>query len=216
MSHRTSIFRAPPRLAAAALLACAAAAAAEPADPEWQKAEFVLNFAKFTQWPPGRLEAAGGRFRLCQLHGSEPLAQALGALQGRPVQGHPIEFRRLDSLGQASGCMLLFTSGKAPQLRGPDAVLTVGSGASFAQQGGMIGLTQDGERLRFEVNLGALQRAGIVLPSQVLSLASSVIEASALASAERQSWLLPAAAQPPSVSPIPPSEAAVHPRTRGR
>lgn len=203
-------------LTAAALLAAAGVAPAAEADSYEQKAEFTVNFAKFSYWPPGRFPPKGGKFTLCQLQGNNRLARALGALEGRTVQGYPIEFRRIENPAQASGCVLLYAAGRAPQLRASDAVLTVGNGASFAQQGGMIGLLQDGQRLRFEVNLAALQRSGIVMSSQVLSLASNLIDASVLSATEPQPGFLPAATQAPRLSPIPPVESAVQPLARGR
>ncbi|MEO9103276.1 MAG: YfiR family protein [Burkholderiales bacterium] len=51
-----------------------------------------------------------------------------------------------------------------------------GDEPGFAQHCGMIGFVRDGARLRFEVNLGALKRANLMLSSQVLSLATNVID----------------------------------------
>lgn len=206
------------RLIGAALLTAGGMAVA--ADPEFdrQKAEFTVNFAKFAYWPPGRFPPESGKFTLCQFRGSSQLARALAALEGRTVQGFPIEFRRLENLAQAPGCMLLFTTGRPPQLRPSDSVLTVGSGASFAQQGGMIGLLQDGARLRFEINLAAMQRSGIVMSSQVLSLASNVIDPSvSVPDAGQQPWFLPATTPAPDPgSSTPPAEPAFQPPARGR
>lgn len=182
-----------------------------------QKAEFILNFAKFSYWPRSRLLAEDGRFTLCQLGGSARLARALAALEAQTVRGHRITFRRIENAAQASDCMLLFTSGRPPPLHTSDAVLTVGNGIGFAQQGGMIGLLQDGAQLKFEVNLAALQRADILMSSQVLSLASNVIEASMLTASGRQSRFLPAStfAPDPVLEPLP-ALPAVQPTDRGR
>ncbi len=138
-------------------------------------AAFTLNFAKFTEWPADRL--AAGHFTLCQLGGSERLASALQALQERTVQGLRIEFRRIDSGLEASRCMVLFAANLVPPPLPPGAaVLTIGDEPGFAQHGGMIGFVRDGARLRFEVNLGALKRADLMLSSHVLSLATNVID----------------------------------------
>ena len=160
-------------LALAGALQQAGEAAAE-ADEAPLQAAFVLNFARFTEWPAARL--AEGRFTLCQLGGSERLAQALQALEGRTVQGLPIRFRRIDSALESARCLLLFTGSLVPPpLPEGAAVLTVGAEPGFAQHGGMIGLVRDGMRLRFEVNVDALRQAGLSLSSHVLALASSLI-----------------------------------------
>lgn len=164
-------------LALAGVLLHTSGAVAE-ADEAQLQAAFTLNFAKFTEWPAARL--ADGRFVLCQLGGNERLADALRALEGRTVQGLPIEFRRIDSGLEASRCLLLFAANLVPPpLADGAAVLTVGAEPGFAQHGGMIGLLRDGARLRFEVNVDALKRAGLVLSSHVLALSASVIGGSA-------------------------------------
>ncbi len=148
------------------------------ADPDETQvlAAFTLNFAKFTDWPAERM--AEGQFTLCQLGGGERLSSALQGLEGRTVQGLRIVFRHIDSGLEAGRCMLLFAANLVPPpLPAGAAVLTVGDEPGFAQHGGMIGFVRDGSRLRFEVNLGALQRADLMLSSHVLSLATNVIEA---------------------------------------
>ena len=57
---------------------------------------------------------------------------------------------------------------------GRQSTLTVGDVKGFAQRGGMINLTKEGRRLRFEVNRRAAERTGIHLSSQLLKLADLV------------------------------------------
>ena len=54
-------------------------------------------------------------------------------------------------------------------------MLTLGDIPEFAQSGGMIGLKIEDSRVRFDVNLGAAQRAGLTLNSQMLKLAGQVV-----------------------------------------
>jgi hypothetical protein len=54
-------------------------------------------------------------------------------------------------------------------------VLTVGDVSEFAQAGGMIGMRIEDNRVRFDVNLAAAQRAGLTLNSQMLKLAGQVL-----------------------------------------
>ena len=53
-------------------------------------------------------------------------------------------------------------------------VLTVGDSDGFARQGGVIGFTMDGDKVRFEINSAAARRAGLVISSKLLQLASRV------------------------------------------
>jgi len=53
-------------------------------------------------------------------------------------------------------------------------VLTVGDGEGFIDEGGMIGLVRSGDRLQFDINQPALQRAGLRASSQLLKLARNL------------------------------------------
>jgi dihydroxyacid dehydratase/phosphogluconate dehydratase len=55
-------------------------------------------------------------------------------------------------------------------------VLTVSDLPHFAERGGMIGLVRQQDRIRFEVNRTAAEKANLVLSSELLKLATKVIE----------------------------------------
>jgi hypothetical protein len=55
-------------------------------------------------------------------------------------------------------------------------VLTVGDMDQFAQRGGMINLTTEENRIRFEINVKAIERVGLKASSQLLRLARIVTE----------------------------------------
>ena len=54
------------------------------------------------------------------------------------------------------------------------AVLTVSDMPQFSQRGGMIQFVLEGKKVRFEVNLTAVQRAGLTLSSELLKVATTV------------------------------------------
>jgi hypothetical protein len=56
-------------------------------------------------------------------------------------------------------------------------VLTVSDAARFAETGGMVELFVEGDRMRFAVNVDALQRARVRLSSRMLGLAKIVKDA---------------------------------------
>ena len=53
-------------------------------------------------------------------------------------------------------------------------VLIIGDSPEFARSGGIIGLENVENRVRFRVNLDAAQRSGLRLSSRILDLATSV------------------------------------------
>jgi len=54
--------------------------------------------------------------------------------------------------------------------------LTVGETEGFAVLGGIINLMVEGNKLHFEVNLNAAERAGLKISSKLLSMARIVKE----------------------------------------
>jgi hypothetical protein len=159
------------------LLGWSGGAGAAP-DESAVQAAFVLNFAKFTEWPPANLSGRQGGMLLCQFGVRDELMQAFRALEGRPLQGVPIQWRKVTRLEEARGCHVLFIAEPGLSLvsLGALPVLTVSDLPGFAQQGGVIGLVRQSGRLRFEVNRGVAQAAGLRLSADLLSLAMTVLD----------------------------------------
>lgn len=145
------------------------------------QAAFVLNFAKFTEWPPASQPVRQSTMQLCQFGVRDELMQAFRALEGRSLQGAPIQWRKVTRLDEARGCHVLFIAevGLSLVQLGGWPVLTVSDLPGFAQQGGVIGLVRQSGRLRFEVNRGVAQSAGLRLSADLLSLAMTVLDGSA-------------------------------------
>jgi hypothetical protein len=117
--------------------------------------------------------------------GKNPFAPSLsGVVRDQKVQGRAIRVRDVGRLQEALHCDLLFVSSSEranlqqifAALRGAP-VLTISDLDRFAEQGGMIGLvtTQD-NHIRFDINKGAIERAGLKASSQLLQLARIVDE----------------------------------------
>ncbi|WP_300451441.1 YfiR family protein [Accumulibacter sp.] len=156
--------------------ACAQSA---PAEENTLKAAFVYNFAKYTDWPD-ELWSRSPTLRVCTVGERGGFAQAVAALANKPaVRGKEVEVRQLARPEEASGCHFLVVAGRARMAEWTRAVrlapvLTVGDAEGFATSGGIIGLYAEGDRLRFEINQEAAQRAGLKLSSQLLKLARLV------------------------------------------
>ena len=170
-------------LALAALVAglTGARARAQTATAPVLKAAFLLNLAKFVEWPAD-VVPAGGPITLC-VSGDPAVAEPLAdSVKGHTIEDHPLAVRRLAANdGALRGCQLLYMSGlDAPRtakliesLAGV-AIFTVSDLDRFAQTGGVAQLFVDGDRLRFAINVDAAQRARLRLSSKLLSLARIV------------------------------------------
>jgi hypothetical protein len=166
--------------ALAALGIVATVASAEGLSEYEVKAAFVYNFAKFTEWP-AEVWARPGALRVCVAGPSNEFATALDGLGDKPaIQGKAVQVVRINAGAEVSGCHVLVLTARERIARdwlqrasgGP--VLTVGDADGFAQAGGVVGLTLDGERVRFDINVDTVQQARLRLSSNLLKLARIV------------------------------------------
>jgi hypothetical protein len=160
---------------------CTVKAQAPPTEYEVQAA-YLSNFGRFVEWP---VRAAGANekdpFYVCVL-GQDPFGPLLdSALKGETIGGAPMAARRVTNAADAANCRIVFVnSTKDSELKGILVTLknfnalTVSDTFNFTRQGGMIQFVLDGNRVRFEINLAAAQRAGLTLSSQLLKVAVAI------------------------------------------
>ena len=170
-------------LSAVLLLVAGWGSAAEASDFEYAiKAAFLYNFAKFVEWPPETFPQASTPVSLC-IFGDDPFDGSLDTVvQGETLNGRRLAVRRTRDLPAARECQVLFVSasekGRAFEalsaLRGT-SVLTVGEGKDFLDQGGVIRLFLEQNRMRFDVNLDAAERNHLKISSKLLALARTVV-----------------------------------------
>jgi len=149
------------------------------------KVAFVYNFAKFTSWPTRRFPTPSGPVVLC-VRRNDLDWHALRPLTEKRIGDHPIRVKVLDTDAPVDACHIFFSTefGSAASLRDAlararqYAVLMVSDMPGFAAAGGHIGLVQDRNRLRFQVNLDSVTRTGVKLSSKLLQLAEIVGPAS--------------------------------------
>jgi hypothetical protein len=150
-----------------------------PTEYEYQlKAAFLLNFAKFVEWPPAPV--AKTNFVLGIL-GKNPFGDTLqNMIKGKTINNHPLEVTYFDSSVVPTNCHLLFISksekDRLPEIiKGLDnaSVLTVGETEGFTSEG-MIGFVKlEGvNKIRFQINEQAARDAHLKISSKLLSLAS--------------------------------------------
>src|ERR1700684_1487261 len=145
------------------------------------KLAFLYNFTKFVEWPPDSYSTPSSPLVIC-IVGRDPFGQDLeGELRTRTAGSHPIEIRTLRPSDILSACHMVFVpvtaEDQAPRivkgLKG-SSTLTVGETEGFAVLGGIINFTTEGNKLHFEVNLLAAERAGLKISAKMLALAKIV------------------------------------------
>ncbi len=143
------------------------------------KAAFLLNFAKFVEWPSGQ---AKDIFTIGVL-GQDPFDGALDSLSGKTVKGKRVVVRMYEESDEAREADILFISASEKRalprilrsIRG-NSILTVGDSKDFGRSGVIINLLLLQKRVGFEINLAAAQRDGLQISSNLLKLAQEVIE----------------------------------------
>jgi hypothetical protein len=156
--------------------------AAEPQPPQQTeyklKAAFLLNFLHFIDWPSRAFTSDSSAF-VIGVVGDDPFDGALDQIvKGESVNGKVIEVRSVSSVESAKQCQLLFfpktQSERVAQFIeavSGTATLTVGESEDFSSLGGEINFYLEDAKLRFEINLPALQKSGLEVSSKLLRLA---------------------------------------------
>ena len=150
-----------------------------------EKAAFLLNFAKFVEWPPKAFQDANAPF-VIGIVGDDPFGAALlQIVKGQTAQGRPIKIRHFKVAEDYDGCHLLFLSRSLAaqtdhilkRLEG-QPVLTVSEQDNFVRQGGTIGFVVVGKSVRFDINAKAAAAANLKVSSKLLALARVVLKSS--------------------------------------
>lgn len=148
------------------------------------KAALVYNFTKFVEWPADAFATADGPI-VVGVIGSELLTDQLAQIvRGRRVNGRPIRVERVaEPTGDAPPDLphVLYVPAGAEatmlKLRATTeggGVLTIGESADFDKAGGVIRFSRAEDKLRFEINLTAADRAHLRISAQLLKLAAAV------------------------------------------
>jgi hypothetical protein len=172
-------------IALAALLALAAAGptrAQAGTSVEYQvKAAFLFNFAKFVEWPPDAFPSDKSPITLCVFR-HDPFGTALDeVIRGKTINNRAILARRINELPELKPCQLVFVNSAEDKLlseilnslKGTNA-LVVGESEGFAERGGGIQFFLEDNKLRFAINVDAVQRARLNVSSKLLALARIV------------------------------------------
>jgi len=170
-----------PALLCGTLLMCAGSPAPVHADArEYQlKAAIIFNFIKFVDWPAQRLPASSTTIQVV-VAGKDAYDVVAQTIGGKEVKGKTIVVSQYSGPQDLARCHLLFVSAAAMRqfesgVGRQSGVLTVGETASFARRVGIIGLKEQSNKLRFEINQQAAEQSGLTISSQLLKVATDVL-----------------------------------------
>lgn len=171
------------REAAALVLGVCLGQADAPAEaPEYVvKSVFLLNFAKYVQWPPGTFPTSDAPIYVGVL-GRDPFGPELDAtLKGKRVQGRFLKVRRFGRPRDVRDVHILFVprgeeerlSEILERIRG-QSILIVGEGESFCREGGVLSVLIEKGKPRIEANPDAAARADLTIDAKLLKVATII------------------------------------------
>ena len=154
------------------------AAQSEQKPAEYQvKAAFLYNFTKFVEWP----KETQDKYRYLYILGDNPFGNELDNIHGKTVGGKQLITEHINSLNGLKECSILFVSSseekylqKIIETAVGLSILTIGDTNGYAEQGVIINLYTEHNKIRFEINTDAAKRAGLKLSSKILHLARIV------------------------------------------
>ena len=144
------------------------------------KAAFLYNLVKFVEWPKKSLPDSSPTMNLC-IAGEDQLGSVLEAYEGEAVRNRKLLIKRVKVLHQMHECHILFICESEHKrlseiLRGLKglSILTAGDGKDLAKKGVIVNFYLEENKVRFEINTDAVNRAGLIISSKPLKIARIV------------------------------------------
>lgn len=155
--------------------------AQDPKPSEYQvKAAFILNFAKFVEWPTNAFVNSTHTMNLC-IVGEDPFGADLDAIRDETIGNKKITIKYRTATQSLKECQIVFVSRSEKKqlsqivnaLKGA-SILSIGDTEGFAQQKVIINFYLEENRVRFEINEDAARSVGLKISSKLLKLAKIV------------------------------------------
>jgi hypothetical protein len=140
------------------------------------KAAFIYNFAQFIEWPDKAFAKANSPIVITVL-GDNPFGNVLDQVtKGKQIRGREIVVHYVKDPAAIGQTHVLFIGAPHNQnpgqiLGGLNGVLTIADTDNFTGAGGMIRFFSEENKLRFEINTKATDKAGIKVSAKLLQLA---------------------------------------------
>ncbi len=145
------------------------------------KAEFLERIAEFVEWPAGAFSGPEAPF-VITIAGTDPFGHYLEDLaRTRTIKGRAVVLHHVEPGDPLGACHLLFIANSEHRRldeilasAAGRAVLIIGDGKRFAEKGAHVAVYRKEGRLRFELNLEASRRSGLIFSSKLMPLAAAV------------------------------------------
>jgi hypothetical protein len=144
-------------------------------------AAFLLNFARYVEWPASTFASDDAPLRICMLASPAFGEVVANTVSGKNVGSRTVVVEMKSDLASTGGCNVLFlgsdvetSSADVVAALGRASVLTVADRDGFADAGGIANFFREDNKIRFEINPKAAKRADLKISSRLLRLARVV------------------------------------------
>jgi hypothetical protein len=145
------------------------------------KAAFLYKFIGFIDWPPVAFDRADAPFTIGVLGGPTLGTELEQIAAGRQVNGHPVHVRLLARGDSVAGLQVLFVgrgeAGRMGAVAGATdgmSTLVVSESEGALAQGSAINFVVVDDKVRFDVALHPINRAGLKISARLLAVARVV------------------------------------------
>lgn len=144
------------------------------------KAAFMQKFTDFVEWPGSSIN--GSPHFVIGIIGSSPIGTYLAKSIGeKRIYGKSVEIKHVTDYTEIRKCHMLFISFSEKESLSAilansrnRPVLTIGDTARFSEMGVLINFYQEGDYIRFEVNIDEAYGSGLKFSSRLLKLSKIV------------------------------------------
>ncbi len=151
------------------------------------KAVFLLNFAKFIDWPETARPKDQAILNIC-IVGDRRLNELFMSIHGKTASGRVVNVilnNNINNIPDMANCHILYLCSSdidlqtkiLESLRGR-SILTVGETRGFCSIGGIVNFFKEAGRVRFEINPDTAQSCNIKISAKLLNVARLVMSGS--------------------------------------
>jgi hypothetical protein len=149
-----------------------------------RKAALFKVFSQHIQWPKNSSMDDRSKPFVIGIIGKNPFGKLLEnaySLEEGKIKDKNVEIRDISKMEEIERCHILFISKSVGKelaeiiaITGKKPILTIAEKKGFAKKGVLFNLYLTKGQIRFEINASALKKSGLVVDSQLLSVARIV------------------------------------------
>lgn len=133
------------------------------------EAAYLYSFFNYITWP-GYSSPQEMKAPVICVYGNDPILPYLYYVRNKTSQERDLTVQAISDAKSPENCNLIFMRHRLLQLAVPDNVLTVFKPDDPLDRGGMIELSEDGERIVIKINQAQLDKNGFTISSRLLDL----------------------------------------------